>query len=147
MTDSKRMLQSLITGDEAITSEEIDRRVSLAKMHQLELSVNKEYIIFQEKLNNICKIDAALEAFDGFLADFIEMLISLPDYIQSIVPTCTPEQYAELQTYIDGQLQRLSQKRLYLSIESTAEAQAAATEAKVESQKKATKLKKKKGGK
>lgn len=138
---SKKKLESLITEDEAITSEEIDRRISIAKMHQMELSVNKEYVAFQEKLNNICRIDTALAAFDEFLSNFIEMLLSIPDYVQSTIPSCTPEQYKAMQDFIDGQIQMLSQKRLYLAIESTAEAQALATEAKVESQKKSTKLK------
>lgn len=142
MATAPKKLESLITEDEAITAEEIDRRVSIAKMHQMELAVNKEYIAFQEKLNNICRIDSALSAFDEFLADFIEMLTSLPDYVQSTIPECKPDQYRAIQAFIDGQIQRLSQKRLYLAIESTAEAKALATEAKVESQKKATRLKK-----
>lgn len=138
----KKKLENLITEDEILTSEEIDRRTAIAKMHQLELGVNKEYIAFQEKLNNICRIDSALAAFDEFLSDFVEMLLSFPDYVQSTVPECTPKEYATIQAFIDGQIQRMGQKRLYLAIESTAEAKALATEAKEESQKKATKLKK-----
>ena len=144
MTKKRISLESLITEDESLAEAEIDRRTAIAKMHQLELAVNKEYIAFQEKLQNICRIDSALSSFDEFLTDFVEMLISLPDHIQSIIPECKPDQYRAVQSFIDDQIQRLSQKRLYLAIESTAEAKALATEAKVESQKNATKVKRSK---
>ena len=130
------------TPTELLDPEIVERRTAIAKMRSLELGVEKDYLALQEKKKNICRIDAALGAFDAFLVDFVEMLTSLPDYVQSIIPECRPDQYATLQSFIDGQLQRLSQKRLYLTIESTSEEQAAATEAKVESQKKATKMKK-----
>lgn len=137
----KKMLESLLTEDEKLTMEEVDRRTAIAKMHQLELNVNKEYIEFQSKLNNICRIDAAIGEFDKFLIDFVEMLEHLPDTVQGFIPECTTEQYAKIQQYIDDQLQMLSQKKLHLTIESTSQEKAQATAAKVASQIKTTKMK------
>lgn len=132
------------TGSEysSLSQSEVERRTAIAKLRQLELSNAKEELNLEERKRNICRIDAALSAFDAFLVDFVEMLVSIPDKVQSTIPECSPEQYADMQGFIDGQIQRLSQKRLYLAIESTTEERAAATEAKVESQKKSTKLKK-----
>ena len=120
----------------------VEHRTAIARMRQLELSNEKESLTLEERKHNICRIDAALEAFDTFLVDFVEMLTSLPDKVQATIPTCTPDQYAEIQSFIDSQLQRLSQKRLYLAIDDTASEKALATQTKEESQKKAAKIKK-----
>ena len=125
-----------------LSPELVERRTAIARMRQLELSNEKEALVLEEKKRNVCRIDSALSAFDIFLADFVEMLVSLPDTIQGMVPGLLPTQYGQIQSFIDSQLQRLSQKRLYLAIESTAEASELATAAKVESQKKSTKMKK-----
>jgi hypothetical protein len=122
----------------------VERRTAIAKMRSLELGVEKEYINLEERKKNICRIDAALSAFDEFLTDFVEMLRSLPDFVQSTIPATTPTQYSAIEAHIDQQLQRLSQKRLYLAIDSTCEEKARATAQKNESIKN-TKSKKKKG--
>jgi hypothetical protein len=121
---------------DSISDSEIAKRTAYARMRQLELSNEKDYISIEERKLNICRIDAALSAFDSFLSDFIEMLISLPDIIQTKIPSTTPEQYADIQSYIDDQIQRLSQKRLYLAIDSTLEESRRATASKNESLKK-----------
>lgn len=140
-------MQKVINDKDRIPASEIEYRSSLAKLKQLELNNAKEELNLEERRHNICRIDSALEAFDAFLVDFVEMLVSIPDKVQATIPECKPDQYAEIQQFIDSQLQMLSQKRLYLAIESTAEAQALATAAKEESQKKNQKLKKGKGKK
>lgn len=127
-----------------ISKEEIELRTAFAKMRSLEISVAKDELALEEKKRNICRIDAALDAFDEFLSDFITMLTSLPDKVQSTIQTTTPEQYKEIQDYIDDQLQRLSKKRLYLAIDSTSDEQARATAVKNESIQKNAKIKKKK---
>lgn len=121
MGRKKKTEETNLEQDLLISDSEIDRRTRYARMRQLELSNEKEYISIEERKLNVCRIDAALSAFDAFLNDFVEMLISLPDVVQTKIPTTTPEQYADLQSYIDDQLQRLSQKRLYLAIDSTVE--------------------------
>lgn len=120
----------------SISDSEIDRRTRYARMRQLELSNEKEYISIEERKLNICRIDSALNAFDSFLSDFVEMLLSVPDIVQTKIPSTTPAQYAEIQSYIDDQIQRLSQKRLYLAIDSTVEEARRATASKNESLKK-----------
>lgn len=131
-------------GKELLSPDVVERRTAVAKMRQLELAVEKEELVLQEKKKNICRIDAALSEFDTFLSDFVEMLIGLPDTVQGIIPETTPEQYGELQAFIDSQIQRLSQKKLYLAIDSTSDEQAMATEAKNESIRKNQKIKRSK---
>lgn len=121
--------------------EVVERRTAIEKLRSLELTNAKEELNLEERKHNICRIDVALSEFDKFLVDFVEMLTSLPDTIQGIIPETTPEQYQKIQSYIDDQLQRLAKKRLYLAIESTAQEKALATATKEESQKKAAKLK------
>ena len=128
--------------DSLLSPVEVERRTAIAKMRQLELGVEKEYINLEERKKNICRIDSALSAFDEFLTDFVEMLRSLPDFVQSTIPATTPKQYATIESHIDQQIQRLSQKRLYLAIDSTSEEKARATAQKKESIKN-TKSKKK----
>ena len=121
--------------------EVVERRTAIEKLRQLELGNAREELNLEERKRNICRIDVALGEFDKFLIDFVEMLTSLPDVIQGFIPTTTPEQYEKVQDYIDDQLQRLSKKRLYLAIESTAEEKALATATKEESQKNAARAK------
>ena len=131
-----------MTSPDLLTDDEVQRRTAIAKMRSLELSVERDYLTLEEKKKNICRIDAALSAFDEFLVDFVQMLNDLPDKVQSTIPSCTPEQYSEIQSFIDSQLQRLANKRLYLAIESTDEEKAMATEVKNESIKKNAKIRK-----
>jgi hypothetical protein len=133
-TDSDTNLEQISITD--ISDSEIAHRTAYARMRQLELSNEKEYISIEERKLNICRIDSALNAFDSFLSDFVEMLLSLPDIVQTKIPSTTPEQYADIQSYIDDQIQRLSQKRLYLAIDSTVEEARRATASKNESLKK-----------
>lgn len=138
----RKKIESLVDETGLMPLSLIEHHMAAAKLKQLQLSNAKESLTLEERKHNICRIDAALAAFDSFLVDFVEMLTSLPDMVQATIPTCTPEQYAEIQAYIDDQLQRLSKKRLYLAIDDTASEKALATATKEESQKKAAKLKK-----
>lgn len=121
----------------------VEHRTAIARMKQLELAVEKEAIVLEEKKRNICRIDLALSEFDNLLSEFVVMLRGIPDKIQTIVPAMKPKQYKELQEFISSQIDRMSEKRLYLSIESTAEEKQAATAAKNESIKKSSRTKKK----
>ena len=125
-----------------IPIEEVEHRTAIARMKQLELSVEKEAISLEEKKRNICRIDLALSEFDGLLAEFVVMLRNIPDRVQAIVPCLKPKQYKDLQTFINSQIDRMAEKRLHLTIESTDEEKKAATAIKNESIQKAAKLKK-----
>ena len=125
----------------------VERRTAIAKMRQLELGTEKDYIALEEKKKNICRIDAALDAIDVLLAELAEVLYSFPDKLQALVPSMNPEEYHAVQEFIDGQMQRLSQKRIHLAIDSTADEMARATKEKNESIQRNQKLKSKKGGK
>ena len=129
--------------DELIPLSIVEHRTAIAKMKQLELAVEKDIISLEEKKRNICRIDLALSEFDNLLSEFVVMLRGIPDKIQTIVPAMKPKQYKELQEFISSQIDRMSEKRLYLSIESTAEEKQAATAAKNESIKKSSRTKKK----
>lgn len=121
----------------------VEHRTAIARMKQLELAVEKEAIVLEEKKRNICRIDLALSEFDNLLSEFVVMLRGIPDKIQTIVPAMKPKQYKELQEFISSQIDRMGEKRLYLAIESTAEEKQAASDVVRESTRKAAKRNKK----
>lgn len=124
-----------------ISDVEIERRTKIAKMEQLELAVQKDRLALEDKKRNLCRIDLALEQFDLFLQDFKQMMLQFPDFVQSTIPSCTPNEYAAIQSFIDDNIQRLGRKRLYLALESTRDEKEQASEAVEASRRKSTKLK------
>lgn len=126
--------------DKSITTAEIERRTKIAKMQQLELAVQKDELALEDKKRNLCRIDLALEEFDKFLKDFVQMMRQFPDFVQSTIPACNPEQYKMIQDFIDDNIQRLGQKRVYLALESTREEMDAQSEARRDSVKKNVKI-------
>lgn len=114
------------------TLEEIDYRTRLANCEALEIKVSRERFELDNKRGELCRIDTALTAFDGFLREFVGFLDGLPDAIQTLIPQTTPTQYKAVQEMIGTQLQRLSEHRLHLSIESNTAQQQANTAAKNE---------------
>ena len=127
------------------TLEEIDYRTRLANCEALEIKVSRERFELDNKRGELCRIDTALTAFDGFLREFVGFLDGLPDAIQTIIPQTTPAQYQSVQSLIETQLQRLSEHRLHLSIESNTAQQQAATAAKNEKIARTAKRKKEAG--
>ena len=127
------------------TIEEIDYRTKLANCEALELKVSRESFELENKRGELCRIDTALREFDGFLREFVGFLDGLPDAIQAIIPQTTPTQYQAVQLLIETQLQRLSEHRLHLSIESNTAQQQAATAAKKEKISRTAKRKKETG--
>lgn len=127
------------------TIEEIDYRTRLANCEALELKVKREQFELYNKRGELCRIDTALSAFDGFLREFVGFLDSLPDAIQTLIPQTTPTQYKAVQELIGSQLQRLAEHRLHLSIESNTAQQQANTAAKKEKMAKTAKRKKEAG--
>ncbi len=123
------------------TLEEIDYRTRLANCEALELKVRRDQFELNNKMGELCKIQTALDEFDGFLREFVDFLNGLPDVIQTIIPQTTPAQYREVGEFIETQLQRLSQHRLHLTIESHTTQQQANTAAKNERIAKTTKRK------
>lgn len=124
-----------------LSDREIERRTKIAKLKQLEIAVEKDALALEDKKGNLCRIDMALSEFDTFLKDFVQMLKQIPDFVQKIIPDTNPDQYRTIQNFIDENIQRMGQKRLYLAIESTAEERRQITESTYESKKKSTKLK------
>lgn len=127
------------------TIEEIDYRTKLANCEALELKVKREQFELDNKRGELCRIDTALTAFDGFLREFVGFLDGLPDAIQTLIPQTTPIQYKTVQELIGTQLQRLAEHRLHLSIESNTAQQQANTAAKKEKMIKTSKRKKEAG--
>lgn len=124
-----------------LSDREIERRTKIAKLKQLEIAVEKDALALEDKKGNLCRIDMALSEFDTFLKDFVQMLKQIPDFVQKVIPDTNPDQYRTIQAFIDDNIQRMGQKRLYLAIESTAEERRQITESTYESKKKSTKLK------
>lgn len=114
------------------TIEEIDYRTRLANCEALEIKVSRERFELDNKRGELCRIDTALTAFDGFLREFVGFLDGLPDAIQTLIPQTTPTQYKAVQEMIGTQLQRLAEHRLHLSIESNTAQQQANTATKNE---------------
>lgn len=125
-----------------VSPEEVERRMQYAKMRQLELSVLKDELSLADKAGALCRIDVALAEFDAFLVDFVRLLRQIPDKVQSVVTETTPAQYGELRSFIDDALQRLSEKRLHLTIESTKAQKISETNDRNERAQKADKIKK-----
>ena len=131
-----------LQGYSDISIEEVERRMNYARMRSTELSVIKDELSLADKAGELCRIEVALSAFDAFLVDFVRLLKQMPDKVQSVVPSTNPAQYREIQSYIEDALQRLSQKRLHLTIESTKVEKAENYSEVVESRKRSAKAKK-----
>ena len=58
--------------------EEIDYRTRLANCEALELKVKREQFELDNKRGELCRIDTALAAFDGFLREFVGFLDTKP---------------------------------------------------------------------
>lgn len=129
---------------EALSDREIERRTKIAKLKQLEINVEKDALALEDKKGNLCRIDLALSEFDNFLRDFVEMIKQFPDFVQKTVKSTNPDEYKALQDFIDDNIQRMGQKRLYLAIESTAEERRLVSQSTYESKQKSVKLKEKK---
>lgn len=127
---------------EQLSEREIERRTKLAKLAQLEITVEKDALALEDKKGNLCRIDLALEEFDNFLREFVQMMLQFPDIVQKIVPSTNPDEYRELQGFIDENIQRLRNRRIYLAIENTAEERRLVSESIHQSQRKNMKLKK-----
>lgn len=127
------------------TIEEIDYRTRLANCEALELKVLRERFELDNKRGELCKIETALNAFDGFLREFIGFLDGLPDTIQTLIPHTTPTQYRAVQAIVEEQLQRMATHRLHLKIESNTAQQQANTAAKKEKIARTAKRKKEAG--
>jgi hypothetical protein len=121
-----------MAGKSKPTLEEIDYRTRLANCEALEIKVRRDQFELDNKRGELCRIDTALTAFDGFLREFVGFLDGLPDAIQTLIPQATPTQYKDVQELIGTQLQRLADRRLHLSIESNTAQQQANTAAKNE---------------
>ena len=121
-----------MAGKSKPTLEEIDYRTRLANCEALEIKVRRDQFELDNKRGELCRIDTALTAFDGFLREFVGFLDGLPDAIQTLIPQATPTQYKAVQELIGTQLQRLSEHRLHLTIESNTAQQQANTSAKNE---------------
>lgn len=122
----------MATKKTAPTLEEIDYRTRLANCEALEIKVRREQFELDNRRGELCRIDTALNEFDGFLREFVGFLDGLPDAIQTLIPQTTPAQYRAVQSLIETQLQRLAEHRLHLSIESNTAQQQANTAAKNE---------------
>ena len=138
---AKPPLQFTLSGSDEVSPEEVERRTAFARMRQLELSVLRDELALSDRAGELCRIDTALSEFDAFLVDFVRLLRQIPDKVQETMPATTPTQYGELQSFIDSALQRLSAKRLHLTIESTKTEKAQATAVKEASIQKAAKVK------
>ena len=58
------------------TLEEIDYRTRLANCEALEIKVSRERFELDNKRGELCRIDTALHEFDGFLREFVGLLVS-----------------------------------------------------------------------
>ena len=129
---------------ETLSDREIERRTKIAKLKQLEINVEKDSLALEDKKGNLCRIDLALAEFDNFLRDFVEMIKQFPDFVQKTVKSTNPDEYKILQDFIDDNIQRMGQKRLYLAIESTAEERRLVSQSTYESKQKSMKLREQK---
>ena len=127
---------------ENLSDRDIERRTKLAKLKQLELTIEKDALALEDKKGNLCRIDLALEEFNTFLKEFVQMILQFPDIVQKIVPSTTPDEYRALQDFIDENIQRLRVKQIHLAIESTAEEKRLVSESTYQSKQKSMKLQK-----
>lgn len=132
------------SADDSLTDREIERRTKIVKLRQLEINVEKDALALEDKKGNLCRIDLALAEFDNFLRDFVEMIKQFPDFVQKTVKSTNPDEYKILQDFIDDNIQRMGQKRLYLAIESTAEERRLVSQSTYESKQKSMKMKEQK---
>lgn len=95
---------------------EIEYRTKLADCIIKEIKAKKDSIDLEVKHKNICRIDVALDEFNRIAAKIADALKCLPDEMQAIVPTISPEQYKQIQSYVYNQMNILHEETLNLSL-------------------------------
>lgn len=104
---------------EEMSDEELDRQGKVLKLKKEWLTLKKEEFVHLERGRELCSISTALASFSNFLIHVRNFLVELPDLLQDIVPTMTPQQYETVQSMISEQTERLAQNQVHLTIAST----------------------------
>ena len=114
--------------DENISIDEIEYRTKLADCIIKEIKAKKDAIDLESKHRNICRIDVALAEFNRICAFISDALRGFPDTIQAIIPSMSPEQYKQVQDFIQSQLNILYNNQLHLTLTPLEETRAAKRE-------------------
>lgn len=119
MAKAKKDLTQGMPNFEDMSSEELERQQLILKIKKDWLAVAKEEFVRMERENELCTISTALASFAGFLQPVRDFLSGLPDFIQDIVPSLTPNEYKAIQDMVSEQTERLAQNQVHLTISST----------------------------
>ena len=99
-----------------ISDEEILYRTKLADCIIKETKSKKDQIELEVKNKNICRIDVALSEFDGLCKLITDSFKGLPDDLQTIIPSMTPEQYKRVQEHLHGILNVFYNRKMHLTL-------------------------------
>jgi len=99
-----------------ISDEEIDYRTRLADCIIKETKAKKDQIDLESKHRNLCRIDVALSEFNRHCTKQANTWRAVPDEMQAIVPTLSPEQYKSIQAFVNTQIEILYNDALHLTL-------------------------------
>lgn len=95
---------------------DIEFRKKLAECQIKETKAKKDAIELEIKNKNICRIDVALAEFNRVCRKHADAWKSLPDIIQSIIPSMSPSQYKQIGEFVETQLNILYNDGLRLEL-------------------------------
>lgn len=119
MAKTKKDITQGMPDFDHLSDDELERQQLILKIKKEWLAVEKESFTRMERERELCTISTALTAFAGFLQPVRDFLTGLPDFIQDIIPTMTPEQYSSIQDMVSEQTSRLAENQVHLTISST----------------------------
>lgn len=142
MPKKKKVDESIVgTPDfDAMDDAELERQATILKLKKEWLAVSKESFVKLERERELCSISTAIREFHKFLNPFRDFLIALPNIVQDLVPSMTPDQYKNLENEIAEQTSRLAENALHLTLESTREEKDAATQIQRENQRRSNRI-------
>lgn len=102
-----------------LSDAEVDAELARVKLERERLALEKDKLLQMERERALCTISTALKAFNGFLLEFKDYLLAIPEEVMKIIPSVTPDQYERLKESVDNQIRRLHEKTITLTLTDT----------------------------
>ena len=125
---------------EEMDDDELERQATILKLKKEWLAVSKESFTKLERERELCSIRTAIREFHKFLNPVRDFLLALPNIVQDLVPTLTPDEYMAIENEVAEQTNRLADNALHLTLESSRDEKDASTQIQRENQRRSNRI-------
>ena len=125
---------------DSMSDEELERQATILKLKKDWLAAEKELFSKAERERELCSIRTAIREFHKFLNPVRDFLLALPNIVQDLVPTLTPDEYMAIENEVAEQTNRLADNALHLTLESSRDEKDASTQIQRENQRRSNRI-------